>query len=260
MKEETIAQAIIPCKSTSKRIKNKNFLLLENKPLFIHTTEKLLTSPYLTNIIIDSDDPALISDLLYHYLPSHKASHITVHERPKELAQDDTPMIVPIVNVIEEQSKKEILYDYTFLVYACAVLIDVKEMRKALTLLHQHPEWLTVNNVVPGPNPEHSLALTEQRINGKQGTNTEEETFYHAHWQIRKENVNSSYPQAFYPSENWELFRTKAILRNPKVYVYDLKGPCIVSNPTTSVALDNPEDIDVMKAFYYYNTVIKAIP
>lgn len=52
---------IIPIKSTSSRIESKNIKILANKPLFIHTLEKLLNIEELDEVWIDTDDINIIN-------------------------------------------------------------------------------------------------------------------------------------------------------------------------------------------------------
>ena len=52
--------AVIPVKSSSSRIKNKNIKLLGDKPLFIHTLEKLLLIEELDEVWIDTDSHDII--------------------------------------------------------------------------------------------------------------------------------------------------------------------------------------------------------
>lgn len=52
--------AVIPVKSTSSRVKNKNIRLLGDKPLFLHTLEKLLEIDKLDEVWIDTDSMEII--------------------------------------------------------------------------------------------------------------------------------------------------------------------------------------------------------
>ena len=42
--------AVVPVKGTSERIENKNIKLLDGKPLFLHTIEKLLSCNFLDEV------------------------------------------------------------------------------------------------------------------------------------------------------------------------------------------------------------------
>ena len=72
--------SIIPARSGSKRLKNKNILKLGNKPLIQWSIEEAKKSKYITDIIVNSDD-INIENLC-------KKQNISFIKRPTELAQD----------------------------------------------------------------------------------------------------------------------------------------------------------------------------
>ncbi|MCT7580160.1 RraA family protein [Aliarcobacter butzleri] len=47
--------AFLPAKGTSSRIENKNIKLLDGKPLFLHTLEKLVTCDFINEVYLDSE-------------------------------------------------------------------------------------------------------------------------------------------------------------------------------------------------------------
>lgn len=47
--------AFLPVKGTSERIKNKNIALLNGKPLFLHTLEKLVRCPFIDEVYLDTE-------------------------------------------------------------------------------------------------------------------------------------------------------------------------------------------------------------
>ena len=47
--------AFLPVKGSSERIKNKNVSLLNGKPLFLHTLEKLMKCPFLDGVYLDTE-------------------------------------------------------------------------------------------------------------------------------------------------------------------------------------------------------------
>ena len=47
--------AFLPVKSTSERIRNKNTALLNGKPLFMHTLEKLMKCPFIDEVYLDTE-------------------------------------------------------------------------------------------------------------------------------------------------------------------------------------------------------------
>lgn len=52
--------AFVPAKGTSSRIENKNTRLLDGKPLFIHTLEKLAACPFIDEVYLDTESPEMV--------------------------------------------------------------------------------------------------------------------------------------------------------------------------------------------------------
>ncbi|EFT0285102.1 acylneuraminate cytidylyltransferase family protein, partial [Campylobacter coli] len=74
--------AIIPARAGSKGIKNKNLVLLNDKPLLYYTINAAKNSKYIDKIVLSSD-----GDNILEY---GKTQGIDTLKRPKELALDDT--------------------------------------------------------------------------------------------------------------------------------------------------------------------------
>ncbi|QOR00886.1 acylneuraminate cytidylyltransferase family protein [Campylobacter sp. 2014D-0216] len=73
---------IIPARGGSKGIKNKNLVLLHDRPLLYYTINAAKKSKYIDKIVLSSD-----SDDILAY---GQTQNIDVLKRPKELALDDT--------------------------------------------------------------------------------------------------------------------------------------------------------------------------
>lgn len=82
----------------SKRIPNKNIRELAGKPLIAWTIQEALKSQYLTNYIVSSDD-----DEIRKISISYGA---VVLERPEELAQDNTPSILPLQHAVRAMEER----------------------------------------------------------------------------------------------------------------------------------------------------------
>jgi CMP-N-acetylneuraminic acid synthetase len=87
---------IIPARSGSKRIPNKNVKELRGLPLMEHTIITALLVGKLDRIVISSDDYRWVAD-------KYKRDGVEYLERPKELAADnvpDQPLLEHAVNVL----------------------------------------------------------------------------------------------------------------------------------------------------------------
>jgi regulator of RNase E activity RraA/CMP-N-acetylneuraminic acid synthetase len=52
--------AFLPAKGSSDRIENKNLRLLDGKPLFLHTLEKLVACPFIDEVFLDTESDEMI--------------------------------------------------------------------------------------------------------------------------------------------------------------------------------------------------------
>ncbi len=94
--------SIIPARGGSKGIPRKNIKSLAGKPLIAWTIEEAKKSKYIDRLILSSEDEEIIN------IAKEWGCEVPFI-RPKELAQDDTPGIDPIIHAINTLPEK---YDY----------------------------------------------------------------------------------------------------------------------------------------------------
>ena len=87
---------IIPARGGSKGLSGKNIKLLAGKPLIAWTIDEAKKSRYIDRLILSSDDQAIIN------VARSVCDCDVPFVRPKELAQDDTPGIEPILHALKE--------------------------------------------------------------------------------------------------------------------------------------------------------------
>lgn len=85
--------AIIPARAGSKGIKNKNLVLLHNKPLLYYTINAAKKSKYIDKIVLSSDGGEI--------LKYGKTQDIDILKRPQELALDDTTSDKVVLHALE---------------------------------------------------------------------------------------------------------------------------------------------------------------
>mgnify|MGYP001311011775 CR=1 FL=1 len=85
MKIQTIT-ALVPMRHHSQRVPGKNYRPLDGRPLYQHILTTLLQVPEITEIVVDTDSPVIISGVKEHY-PT-----IKILQRPEELRADTIPM------------------------------------------------------------------------------------------------------------------------------------------------------------------------
>ena len=85
---------IIPARSGSKRLKNKNILKLANKPLIFHTIESALKSKYIDKVILSTDSAEIASIC-------KKLDVLIPFYRPANLANDSASTVDTVIYTLD---------------------------------------------------------------------------------------------------------------------------------------------------------------
>ena len=122
--------AIIPARSGSKRIKNKNIKLLNNKHLIYYSIKAAIKSNLFQKIIVSTDSKK-ISTI------AEKYGAEVPFLRPKELSDDHTPT-QKVINHTIKQIGEYYKIDNVCCIYATAPFIDYKDLIKAKKTLDKN--------------------------------------------------------------------------------------------------------------------------
>jgi CMP-N,N'-diacetyllegionaminic acid synthase len=92
--------AIIPARSGSKLLKNKNILKIKNKPLIAYTIEAAKKSKYVSKVVVITDSPkiALISKKYGAEIP---------FLRPKNISKDSSDVMDTYLYTLDFYKKKK---------------------------------------------------------------------------------------------------------------------------------------------------------
>lgn len=120
--------AIIPARKNSKRIKNKNLIHINDKPLISHTIEEALKCKYIDKIVVSTDDKKIASI-------SKKHGVIVEKLRPAKLSNDVTKTIDVVIYEINELKNKGEVYDYLILLQPTSPFRTKKNINEAINLL-----------------------------------------------------------------------------------------------------------------------------
>ena len=119
--------AVIPARSKSKRIKNKNLKLIGGKPIIAWTIEAAKKSKIFKKIIV-STDCIKIANVAKKY-----GAEIPFL-RPKNLSDDQTNIKDVMIHVIKKMNKLY-YHKYYCLLYATAPFILYKDLKKGYKLI-----------------------------------------------------------------------------------------------------------------------------
>lgn len=116
--------AIIPARAGSKGVPGKNHLPLAGFPLVEWTFQAAKTAGLFDEIICSTDDEEVIV--------SAQKENISILRRPISLAQDTTPMLEVILDVLSKLEKKNKEFDYIVLLQPTSPLRTSKDIVSAV--------------------------------------------------------------------------------------------------------------------------------
>lgn len=117
--------AIIPARRGSKGVLGKNIKLLNGKPLLQYTAEIALQSHHLSEVVLSSDDEAIIAI-------ARELGIQVPFVRPTTLAQDNTPTIDVIIHALEWYEKQALFFDAVCLLQVTSPFRTVEFLDKAI--------------------------------------------------------------------------------------------------------------------------------
>jgi N-acylneuraminate cytidylyltransferase/CMP-N,N'-diacetyllegionaminic acid synthase len=143
---------VIPARSGSKGIKNKNIIKLGGQPLIAWPIKSALKSKYLDMVVV-STDSSKISNIAKRYGAE------VPFLRPKKLATDNSSTIDVIKHAIKFFEKERKYFDYILCLESTSPLTSAKNIDKSINILFtnsnkansivsvcncssQHPEYL----------------------------------------------------------------------------------------------------------------------
>ena len=123
--------AILPARSGSKRIPNKNIKLFNGRPM-IYWTIKSLKQSGIFDYIVVSTDSIKIANI------ANKIGAITPFIRPKKLSGSYTPTFPVIQHAIMELKKINIEIDYVCCAYPCSPFISPADIEEAFKFIKKN--------------------------------------------------------------------------------------------------------------------------
>jgi len=129
MKEKILA--IIPARSGSKRVPNKNIKDFLGKPLIAYTIEQALASDLIDRVVVDTDSPE-IAEIAKKYGAE------VPFLRPKELAQDNSLVIDSLMYTINKLKEDEgYEADYLMILQSTSPLREQQDIIDCVNLMKE---------------------------------------------------------------------------------------------------------------------------
>jgi N-acylneuraminate cytidylyltransferase len=135
--------AVIPARGGSKGLPRKNILVLAGKPLIVWTIEAAKKSTMIDRFVLSSDDSEIID-------VAKRWGCEVPFIRPKELSQDDTPGVDPVLHALEMLCEN---YDYVVLLQPTSPLRKAEDIDACIELCMKSGSPSCVSVVLSEQNP-----------------------------------------------------------------------------------------------------------
>lgn len=232
MKKELLA--IIPARSGSKRIKNKNIKSFLGKPLIAYAISQAQKISFVDRIVVDTDSPKIASI-------AKKYGAEVPYLRPKKLATDKAQVVDAIIYLLNRLKKDE-EYEPTHVmilqatsplieqkdIYACWDLIVSINSTTVLTVAPTHPRLYWLNN-------KQNIILANKNA-------------------VKSTNIQA-WKEAYLLNGFAYIVKTPALLKEKSIITKNTKA--IICDKWRSVDLDTYEDWALAELLYKNKSRIK---
>ncbi|NOX66216.1 MAG: acylneuraminate cytidylyltransferase family protein [Chlorobi bacterium] len=215
--------AIIPARSGSQRLQNKNILPIAGKPMIVYTIEQALLSRHLEEVFVSTDDQE-VADIAIRYGAN------VPFIRPKELSSNDATIFDVVKHAVEYLKNSGRFFKYVLLLQPTSPLRESTHIDESIDLLEErnadgiisvcnidHPlQW--VNNL-----PENKSMVGFLRHDLKSRRSQDYEKLY---------RLNG----AIYIAKVGPLLHNNSFFLESNIYAY-------VMDRLTSIDVDTDEDL-----------------
>ena len=221
--------AIIPARGGSKRIKNKNLVDFNGKPIISYTINNAKKSKLFDKIHVSTDSNKIINFL-------KKCNIEPEFKRPKRFSGDKVGISETLKFVVNEYKKKKVFFNEVWLLYSCSPLINHKD------LILASKEFDKTKKKYPMMSTREYDIPVEWAFKKK---NDILEPINKRSLKSRSQDIKKSYHE----SASFVIFKTSQLFKKNsfKYYGYELKKKYVID-------IDTKEDLDIAKALYKYNS------
>ena len=217
---------IIPARSGSKRIKNKNVQKINGVPIIAITIEIAKKSKLFKRIIVSTDCPKIAKI-------ARKNGAEVPFLRNKKLSDDHTPIFEVLIDAIKRigtQNEK-----FHFCIYPTSILISKKDLKMALLkIIKTKTEYISPIAEF-GNNPYRSFIIKNSHIK-----------FAWPSYQLkRSQDLNKLY----YDTGSFFIYKTKALLKASAKKIIPKKSTYIILKKKL-IDVNVPKDLKLLKKLF----------
>lgn len=217
--------AIIPARSGSKRIKNKNIKNFFGKPFIYYAINVAKKARIFDNIVV-STDTLKISNIAKKYGAE------VPFLRSKKLSNDKADTISVINNCILNLEKKKRFFKYTCCIYPANPFLKTSNLKKALKFIKLDDKIEYVFTATKYNHPiERSFKLSNNGFFEKKNKNLN----------MRTQDIIDSY------HDGAQFYFSKTLNWKKKKKIFSRKSKPIILSEIECQDIDNPIDIKIAK-------------
>ena len=217
---------IIPARSGSKRIKNKNIIKISNKPLIVHAINLAISSKMFSKIVVTTDDKKIAK------LSKKNGAHVPFL-RSRKLALPSTTIKSTMKDCVKKIKSQKI--EYHCCLYPSSILINKNDLKKAFTKIKKFKADMIVA-VTENENLYRSL------IENKSKKNIE--------FKLKKfqKSMSQKLPISFQDSGTFFIFKTEKYIISESIIPKNTI-PYIVDK-YKGIDLNTENDLKILKLAY----------
>jgi CMP-N-acetylneuraminic acid synthetase len=220
---------IIPARQGSKRIKNKNIILINKKPIISYSILTAKKTGLFKKIIVSTDSNKIAKI-------AKKYGAEVPYLRSKKLSDDKALSIDVLIDTIKKNNIKE---EYVFFIYATNPLLHKSDIIKSFKYLKKLKGNCLISAKEFQSNP---LRMFEKR--GK-------DIYYNFKFKKFQKKNSQDLKKYFYDAGSFYIFKTQELLKKKnflpsKIVLYKLKK-------YSSLDLNDHEDLSFLKILLKYN-------
>lgn len=148
--------ALIPARSGSKGLVDKNIRILNGRPLLGWPIQSANASEFVDKVVVSTDS------ISYSNIAIVQGAHEVVL-RPNYLAADDASSVDVILHAIDYLAKTEQCFDYLILLEPTSPLTTGSDIDSALLKLNSHPQCSSVVGVVKAESNHPQFAYQKDK-------------------------------------------------------------------------------------------------
>ena len=222
--------ALFLARGGSKRIKNKNIIKFEKKPIIIHSLNKVKSSKIFQNIHVSTESKKIIKIV-------KKYGFKIDFKRPIYLSKDKISSLSVMKYVIRKYLSQGTKYDIIFNIMPASPLLEVYDLKKALRIFLKNKEELPLHVITRFPVPIEWAVIKKKSI-------------IKAKFPDKITKDSKKFDSTFYECGPFSIYSFKHIMNKKNFNVKN--GFCYYEIPIyRGVDIDDKDDLTMAKLLFH---------